>query len=421
MLNGLGHCSSNSQELEHDTALAELQLQRGDTYIPPNITVKVQATLVWDNNDFGEETLSGKGAIHNTNGIVIQRPITCGVPTSEAVSQQRTRKRSLQPPHVHIDTYIRRKRTGPKPFGSEAELGHEKYMYTEDSARRLDGAYFFMKTQEVHGSVLPGWTGHNTLLQRGTIPQQSNIGYLPVIDASPTDLDTVDTILTHSIVIADKLELNEIVLVMDQAIYAKAQEIHWMNTTFMERLVLRMGEFHTAMAYLSCIGKRFGDAGFQDDIIEAEVVAAGSIEGVITGHQYNRSIRSHKLMCEALQRLRWQAYLDILSEDDRDAAMKIVFEVLVMSENFLTVMRGYENFIKDNTTNKTVHFWSTYITSMVEDLLLFIRGTREANWSLHLSSVHSILPWFFSYDRINFAGYLSTYWMAEVGDSSHMT
>lgn len=31
ILNGLGHCSSNSQVLEHDTALAELQLQRGDT------------------------------------------------------------------------------------------------------------------------------------------------------------------------------------------------------------------------------------------------------------------------------------------------------------------------------------------------------------------------------------------------------
>ena len=176
ILNGLGHCSSNSQVLEHDIALAELQLQRGDTYIPPNITVQVQvqATLVWDNNDFGEETLSGKGTTHNTNGIIIQRPITCVVSTSETVSLQRTRKRSLKPPHAHIDTYIRRKRTGRKPFGSEVELGHKKYVYTQESARRLDDAYFFMNTHEVmnevHGSVLPGWTGHNTLLQRGTIP-----------------------------------------------------------------------------------------------------------------------------------------------------------------------------------------------------------------------------------------------------------
>ena len=421
ILNGLGHCSSNTQVLEHDTALAELQLLRGDAYIPSNITAQFQATLVWDNNDFGEETLSGKGTTHNTNGIIIQRPITCDVSVSETVSLQRTRKRSLEPPPAHIDTYIRRKRTGPKPFGTNIELGHEKYSYTQEYARQLDSAYFFMKVPEVHLKALSGWTGHNTLLHRGMIPLQSSIGYLPVIDASPTDLHTVHTILSRSIEIADKLELKEIVLVMDQAIYSKAQEIRWMNTTFMERLVLRMGEFHTAMAYLSCIGKRFKDAGFQDVIVEAEVVAAGSLEGVISGHHYNRSMRIHKLMCEALQRLRWQAYLDILSAEDREAAMEIAadlqrafpgedFDNLVMSEKYLRVKRGYDSFIKNNTTNKTFHFWSTYI-SMVEDLLLFIRGTREANWSLHLSSVRSILPWFFAYDGINYARYLSTYWM----------
>lgn len=71
VLNGLGYRSSNSQVLEHDTALAQLQIQRGDTYIPQNIRIKQQATLVWDNNDFGEETLSGKGTTHNNNGIIM--------------------------------------------------------------------------------------------------------------------------------------------------------------------------------------------------------------------------------------------------------------------------------------------------------------------------------------------------------------
>lgn len=47
---------------------------------------------------------------------------------------------------------------------------------------------------------------------------------------------------------------------------------------------------------------------------------------------------------------------------------------------------------------------------MVEDLLSFIRATREANWGLHLSSIRFMLPWFFSYDRINYSRYLSAYW-----------
>ena len=117
LLNGLGHCSSNSQVLEHDTALAHLQIQRGDTYLPQNIQVQMQATLVWDNNDFGEETLSGKGTTHNTNGIIIQKMISCNEPTPENQCLQKTRKRSLDPPSTHLEIYIRGKRTGPEHFG----------------------------------------------------------------------------------------------------------------------------------------------------------------------------------------------------------------------------------------------------------------------------------------------------------------
>lgn len=48
------------------------------------------------------------------------------------------------------------------------------------------------------------------------------------------------------------------------------------------------------MAYLACIVKSFRGAGFEDVITEAEVVAAGSVEGVMNGHHYNRSMRTHQ-------------------------------------------------------------------------------------------------------------------------------
>ena len=73
LLNGLDHFSFNSQVLEHDTALAHLQIERGEIYILENIRVELPATLVWDKNDFGAETLSGKGTTHNTNSIIIQQ------------------------------------------------------------------------------------------------------------------------------------------------------------------------------------------------------------------------------------------------------------------------------------------------------------------------------------------------------------
>ena len=64
---------------------------------------------------------------------------------------------------------------------------------------------------------IPSWTGFNTQLST-SILNQSVVGYLPVIDASPTKMDTVNTILVCSMKYTDSLHLAEIVLVFDQAI-----------------------------------------------------------------------------------------------------------------------------------------------------------------------------------------------------------
>lgn len=299
LLNGLGHCSSNSQVLEHDTALAHLQIERGEIYIPENISAAVPATLVWDNNDFGEETLSGKGTTHNTNGIIIQQTMADDSPSLPETLRQRTRERSVHPPPLNLLTYTRGKRSGSQNSVLKVDLQQNKYRHAQTMAKRVDAAFFLTKVPESQGKICPGWSGFN-MFRQDTILPSTNVGYLPVIDASPTDLNTVH-ILSRSTAVADSLKQKEMVIVMDQAIYAKAQEIRWQTSSYMERLVIRMGEFHTAIAYLSCIGKIFADAGFQDIMIESNVVAAGSIDGVITGHHYNRSIRAHKLLMEALQ------------------------------------------------------------------------------------------------------------------------
>ena len=152
------------------------------------------------------------------------------------------------------------------------------------------------------------WTGFNSQLST-CIPQMSVIGYLPVIDASPTEMSTVLTILQRSVEIANKLHLETLVIVVDQAIYSKLQLIRWRNAVFMQRLVIRLGAFHTAMSLIGCIGKRFRDGGLEDVLIESEVVASGSVNGVISGKHYNRSIRANKLLMEAMQQMRFEAYL----------------------------------------------------------------------------------------------------------------
>ena len=112
----------------------------------------------------------------------------------------------------------------------------------------------------------------------------------------------------------DIFELDALVVVFDQALYAKAQQIRWKNDLYQKRLVVRMGEFHTCMAFMGAIGKMFKLSGLEDILIESEVVAQGSMSGVLSGHNYNRAIRAHKIMYEGLYRLLLQSFVESLDE-----------------------------------------------------------------------------------------------------------
>lgn len=57
------------------------------------------------------------------------------------------------------------------------------------------------------------------------------------------------------------------------------------------------------------IGKRFQASGLEDILVESGAVASGSMKGVLSGHHYNRAIRVHKQLSEALECLRWEAFI----------------------------------------------------------------------------------------------------------------
>ena len=145
--------------------------------------------------------------------------------------------------------------------------------------------------------VIPAWTGFNIKLQQEYVPRESSIGYCQVIDASPTEIPTVYTLLHKSLQIAHQLGQQDEIIVFDQAIYAKALEVIWQNQETFQRLVIRMGSFHTICSFVAAIGKRFGDAGLGDIVTESGIVGSGSVAVVLYGRHYNRALRTHKVSC----------------------------------------------------------------------------------------------------------------------------
>jgi hypothetical protein len=98
---------------------------------------------------------------------------------------------------------------------------------SREMAQKLDFAYVLVKMVPTDNNILPGWTGFNTILSKDDIglPDVSRVGYIPVIDASPTEYSTINTILKRSSDIADTLQLQYVTLVFDEAVYSKVHFI----------------------------------------------------------------------------------------------------------------------------------------------------------------------------------------------------
>ena len=271
------------------------------------------------------------------------------------------------------------------------------------------------------------WTGFN--IQTRELPKgtsKDTIGYLPTINAPATEISTVHQILKQVLDIINALEISAVSCIFDQALYARAAEIVWANQDLYQPVVLRMGAFHTVCNLLSVIGKRFGDAGLRDLAVECGIIAEGSIVRVLEGRHYNRGVRLHKIVFEALLRLMWNGFFEWLEtnpklrpvlqealEQVQGVAEKLdvsSFESLLGQSAVVRILDlfnvYYERMRSEN--GPLAAFWVSYL-DLVETLLGLIRATREGNWPLHLHSIRCLIPWSFAYDKVNYARYLSIY------------
>jgi hypothetical protein len=137
-------------------------------------------------------------------------------------------------------------------------------MSIQNYQRKQDLAFVISRTVEAFQPLIPNWTGFNTLLESENIPCCTKIGYLPIINYSPTELSTINTILKRSQEIANKLELKYICLVFDEAIYVSLiQQLRWKEPIYFNRFIVHLGEFHMAMSFCGAISKLFKDAGLK--------------------------------------------------------------------------------------------------------------------------------------------------------------
>ncbi|KAJ8042408.1 hypothetical protein HOLleu_13456 [Holothuria leucospilota] len=387
IMNKFGHSVSHTFLQELDTTVAQKVVER-DIDLPQNIIPRQYTTAVWDNIDLSEETLSGKGTTHFTNGILVQRhSYEPDVPLIEP--EVRTGRRSFQAQPQSRFNYFHGKRLGPGIFPLDTSLLREDKSLGKD-CQKMDFMWMLLRMssselQEPDYSrvqTIPSWSGFNAL-QRCVVPPQSSVGYLPCIQSSPTELSTVYSLLMKTMEICTKLEQEEIVVVLDQAIYSKALQIVWKESQRFNKVILRLGAFHTTCVMLGVIGKRFDDAGLRDVLIESGVIAPGSINGVMTGKHYNRATRIFRIVYEALHRLRFLSFAKSLNQEDSDL-LKITSQML--SDKAADTPNAAE-VLKDNSFNLVHQKYEEFCHVPEGDVSVDILGAKAKGQEAFLTFV----------------------------------
>ena len=154
ILHGLGHTVSSDTVCTHDSALATLQIS-DSVVIPRNANVGVFSTLVWDNNDFHEETLAGKGTTHVVNGIIIQK----GTPALRDKFTISKKVRSMKAPATEIEPYFNAKKGLPS---LRQHISSDDFKIHDDDflqipGRNLDLAFVICRIFSTDiGCIVPG-------------------------------------------------------------------------------------------------------------------------------------------------------------------------------------------------------------------------------------------------------------------------
>ncbi|KXJ20012.1 hypothetical protein AC249_AIPGENE15286 [Exaiptasia diaphana] len=374
LLNRMGQCSSYDETEQVETSLANETLARAaadGVIIPSNITQGSFIHMAADNNDINEETLDGKNTTHGTTIVVYQRNEN-HEPSQRTIYADHSKKRRSLTPDANLINIEEITVRGRRPA-------------IADFVQKINMDWFITSNQVLLTGI-------------------SDLAWLFL-----------------------RMSDSEFLAGADVQSHVQARQLQASLPEDLKSIVIRLGGFHIALNYLALIGKKYADSGLEDILVESGVYAAGTTTSLLQGKSYNRGIRAHKLVMEALFRMLWKAFVAWLSSQTKSQ-----FPSSEMSSKLQQCRHAFKGanfnqrwdvlvkFMKRNMTlffsfvseakakSKVFCFWMEYI-SVVLLLLQFVKAERIGDWQLHLSSTAPMVPYFYSMNRMNYSRWLPVY------------
>jgi hypothetical protein len=157
--------------------------------------------------------------------------------------------------------------------------------------------------------------------------------------------------------------------------------------------------------------------------IEADLYSSITVVQILNGKHHNRALDAHQISLQALFDLWIKAFFEenptlhhkLMSamEAVREACsngldVAEVHRQLVRLINTLELVKQMEEFDQKND-KYPMYKWARMYMKQVSNLLQFMRGTRDRNWSLHLASLEKMCVYFFAFNRHDYAQNIPDY------------
>ena len=454
LLNRNGQGISYDEIQGIDTTWATQQINQNNIVLPSNMVLNTFTHAAADNWNRATDSVTGEH-LDIVNLVMFQsneRNIELGSFNNSTNTHRaplpKERKRSLAADQLTTQIFncpnLQGNNIGPLHLKNRLNLDWYFVDSLSHSATRdIDRAWIFLRIcpptifeiqlENRAEQPVPGWSAfHAKISNRPGIP--TNIGYCQPIPAPPAEFNTVYTVLKRAEALFRRIGQQAVILTWDEALYSKAQIVKWRNATEFENLFNRMGGFHRALNYMGDIGKIMEGSGFEDCLIEAGVYSGAVISKIMAGKAYNRGIRAHKLLFEALSRLKWKAFISWAEENDihiddehRElllGALTIVHNLMAdASENkenlstalneltvalhpIIELIRTFEETCIKHSD--TFAFWENYL-QMVKLLLAYIASERNGDIKGHINTFSNMLAYDFACNHLNYARWGSVY------------
>lgn len=440
MLNKFGHTINykalKTLDNEVSTSIVCEDINK-NLIIPKNIVRDPSLFLhgAIDNNDFNEETLSGKDSTHVTAMVIYQEKKSNEnyVHGIKVKSKADLKKFDMGVQFLKCQEILHFQDTMAPLIPNYQETRH--LLEIENKKLQFDNMLWVLCRLQYNQTEnnfcrpptnsVPGWTPFQQILSSDTSPV-STVGFSPILPQPPTSKDVVYTAMTNYVNVSRALDKKTAVLSCDMAIYLIAKSIQQTNREF-DNLILRIGSFHLQKNFLRCLGQYIEGSGLDNILIDADIYGVNTLSSVLKGTQYNRGIRAHKLLYEALRSIQIAEFMECMNYS-QDFVQQIHNCLQEIRENtvdkdhsgLIEKCNQYYQIIKDflssfsnflctrSTENEMFKYFNNYC-EMVEVLLNSVMADRSNDYELHLVSTRKMLPYFFSTNHTNYIRGVTAY------------